>query len=149
MSAAAHPKADNPAYLFNPETKRYVKADGMTARKIRSKMKRDDMLTHLRHHSINTALQNRHLMATDLSDAEVLAILKRVIDLKIDQGTKITDALPTTPKPKVGRHRTQSPPPAPKKAPKKKGRGRRYVVREPPPQSETEFDQTDAYSDSE
>ena len=139
-SKPANSKADDPAYIYNAATRRYVKRDGITGRRVAVEMKRDELRSHVEHHMISSALENRNLLKTDLSNEELLNILKKLVDAKIYQdpslvpksllkkmaATSLSESPPPSP-PRLFRqtgehkkHPAQSPPPAPRKKPRAK-----------------------------
>ena len=117
--------------------------------------------SHINHHASDAILKNRDLIRTDLSDEQLLDILRKLVNIRIDDGMKLSDALPTTPpKPKlvrqVGEHKMKAPPPSPKKSKRlkksKKSKKstkpparRRFVVQPLPEPETTDFDETTAY----
>lgn len=82
-------KKDDPAYVFNPASNRYVKRDGIVGKKMQREMTREEALQHLRHHAVNTTLEHRKLLASNLSNEELLKILKKVIDIRLDEVLEI------------------------------------------------------------
>jgi hypothetical protein len=86
-------KADDPNYVFNPQSNRWVKKDGLVGKRMQREMTREETLQHLRHHAVNTTLEHRNLLASNLSNDELLKILRKVIDIRLD------DALDIPPKP--------------------------------------------------
>ena len=164
-------KANDPEYILNPKTNRYVKRRGVVGRKMKREMSRKEIVDHVRRQATDAALANRNLMASNLSDGELLAILRKVIDIKLDESLNVDDAIPAKPKlvRQVGegkaRHAAKAPPPPPpspkkskrskkakqskkSKAPKSTARRRFKVLTPPPPDTETDFteiDDTTAY----
>ena len=170
-------KANSDLYMLNVATNRYVLKNGITGKRLKREMSRREIADHIRHQSVDAALANRNLMASNLSDTELLTILRKIIDIRIDKDIKLTDAMPArnisqsppSSPPKlvrqVGIEKLQPPPPAPRKKSRRKQKKpkkpkkskqtsrRRYVVRAPPPEETTDFEttayeQTDAFSDS-
>lgn len=149
-------KKDDPRYIMNPASNRWVKKDGYTGKILQRNMSRQQTLEHLRHHAVNTTIEHRKLLASNLSNDELLKILRKVIDLKLDDAL---DVLPPT-KPKlvrqVGEHKVK----AMKKKKSKKTKRKanvpksrpRFKLKSPPPiQTETEAEtdmptETDVYS---
>ncbi len=143
-------KANDPNYIFNKTTKRYVLKDGSVGRRLAKEMSRKELTEHIHHQSINTALANRNLLASNLSDAELLDILRKVIDLKLDYA--LDDLPPKAPKlqRQVGEYKKS------KASNKKKHKAKiatkkRFVLKAPPSQDTTdvEFDESTALDDTE
>ena len=89
-------KKDDPAYVFNPASNRWVKKDGIVGKRMARDMTRAETLEHLRHHAVNTSIEHRKLLASNLSNEELLKILKKVIDIKLD--VALDDIPPKPPK---------------------------------------------------
>ena len=162
-------KANDDRYIFNPASNRWVLKNGITGKKLRKQMSRAEIVEHINGHASDVILKNRDLIRTDLSDDQLLDILRKLVSIKIDEGVRLTDMMP--PKPPVLKRQqgiyknaAQSPPPPPpspkkskrskkakksKKAPKSTRRFKVLAPPEPDTTDFTEFDETTAYEQTE
>lgn len=76
-------KCNDPNYIKNPKTGKWVKRSGPTGRRVLNDLNRDGLVEHIRHHSVSNAIAHRNLMKSDLSDKELEAILTRLVDVKL------------------------------------------------------------------
>ena len=133
-----------------------------------NKMTKREIVEHTTRHAIKSAVSNRALMNSGLSDEQLTELLKMVCDAKIvgveldleREFNKIMTLnkssapppLPSTPPPSLspghevsslGRSSLQSPPPSPVK--KRRGRPRKRFITIPPPDTTTDVGETTAF----
>ena len=166
-------KASDDRYMLNTKTNRYVLKSGATGRRLQREMTRAQIVDHINHHASDAIMENRDLIRTDLSDGQLLDILRKLVNIKIDNQLKIEDSITPTQPPQTP---PQTPPklvrqtgeykhdaaPKPtyasilkkrkKKRSKKAAPQRRYTLHDPPPQPTdtdalSETSSSDAYSD--
>ena len=142
-------KSNDPRYIQNPDSKRWVLKDSPTGRGIIRKMSKSEVVHHINLHAAREMIQYRSLLKSDMSDTELETVLKSLVDLNITESVARSALLPKKAGPKrikkqqkpqekqrgrgrpvgsvtTSRHRVQSP--VNSKRPKKK----RFVVKEPP-----------------
>ncbi len=76
-------KKDDPRYIINPKSGRWVLKDGSIGRRVARAMTREELSSHIRMHSVNSALQNRQLLKSDLGDDELREILIKLVDVNL------------------------------------------------------------------
>lgn len=153
-------KSEDPAYILNPKSNKWVLKTGVVGLKLKKQMTRTELSEHIRVHSVDTMLRNRNLLRSDLSDEELKGILIKLVDMKlISNNIPVLSGKPAKPKQVVSSRSRTHPPdakPVAKPAAKQKRkvirRKHRFVVRDPPPMpdttdAETAYDDTTAYED--
>ncbi len=129
-----NPRESDSNYILNPQTKRYVSRVGQTGRRILRQMSRAETEERITRHTIDESLKHRNLLSSNLSDKELLDILRKVVNLKLND-----DQIVSMTEPKTKTRKKVKIAPKPKK--KSKAKRKRFVTR-PPPQTETEADET-------
>ncbi len=131
MERKKHEKADDPDYIYNPKTKRYVLRRNRIGKRVEELMSKGELVSHINHHATNEMLKNRDLLKSDLSNDQLADILRKLVDIRIDEALAQSTLLPSNP-PKLkrqnGEYKTRKSKPKPK---------RRFVVKQPPPQDTT------------
>lgn len=122
-------KSTDDRYVFNPTTRRYVLRRNAIGRRVEQMMSRGEICEHLKHHTTSEMLKQRDLMRSDLSDDKLAMILKKLVDLRIDEQLAQRTFMPNKP-PKLKRTKKG-------KAATKAKTKRRFVVKSPPPQETT------------
>jgi hypothetical protein len=147
MSKPKIDKRNHPDYIFNPATERWVLRRNRTGKRVEKLMSSSELKTHINHHATATMMENRELIKSGMTDAQLESILRKVVDIRIDEA--LGRHMATLPKdhPILKRTKRQ---PAKKKAQAKKaqakkvGRPRkRFVVKQaPPPDTTTDAGET-------
>ena len=147
MKSTKLDKSTDPRYIYNPSTRRYVLKRNAIGRRVEQMMSRGEYCEHIKKHATDQMLKQRDLIKSDLSDERLADILRKLVDLKIDEAIAQRQLVPNKP-PQLKRTKKSK---VSQKGSKAKTK-RRFVVKAPPePVTATETEteqQTDVYSDS-
>ena len=77
-------KKDDPDYVLNPKSNRWVHKDGPIGRHLQNQIDRVEILNGISHRATAEMLKNRDLLKSDLSNEQLADILNKLIDFKID-----------------------------------------------------------------
>lgn len=155
MKSTKLDKSTDPRYIYNPSTRRYVLKRNAIGRRVEQMMSRGEYCEHIKKHATDQMLKQRDLIKSDLSDERLADILRKLVDLKIDEAIAQRQLVPNKP-PQLKRTKKSK---VSQKGSKATAGGlrsktkRRFIVKPPPPQettaTETEVPtETDVYSDS-
>ena len=61
-------KANDPRYIFNPKTRRWVLRNTPTGKSVANRMTRRELVDHINHHASSEMLKYRDLLRSDMSD---------------------------------------------------------------------------------
>lgn len=169
MSKPKIDKRNHPDYIFNPTTERWVLRRNRTGKRVQKLMSSSELKTHINHHATATMMENRELIKSGMTDAQLESILRKVVDIRIDEA--LGRHMATLPKdhPILKRAKRQpakkcGPPhklklkrqvglhkaPTPDRRSKGQSRRKRFVIKKPPPPDTTTDagETTDALSDT-
>ena len=137
-------KTSDPRYIFNPSTRRYVLRRNAIGKRVQEQFSRGEYCEHIKRHATDQMLKQRDLIKSDLSDERLADILRKLVDLRIDEAIA-QRALTPEKSPQLKRQNA--------KTSKRTKTKRRFIVKPPPePVTATETEvptETDVYSDSE
>jgi len=127
-------KTSDPRYIFNPSTRRYVLKRNAIGRRIQERMSRGEYCEHIKKHATDQMLKQRDLIKSDLSDERLADILRKLVDLRIDEQLAQRRLMPEK-SPPLKRQNAKRPKTKPK---------RRFVVKPPPEPITTDMGETTA-----